>query len=144
MHKKAQSQIITTVLIILLVLAAIVIVWQVVNSTIRGGATQIEASSDCIGIQLTVEDISCAAGDLSAVIRRGPDQATYSKLKVILDSGNPVDITGGDVPGPLGTYTYTKAAAGTGQHTVGVAATILNEDGTEITCGVSDSSAVLC
>jgi flagellin-like protein len=43
MNRKAQSQIITTVLIILLVLAAIVIVWQVVQGTVRSGAEQLIA-----------------------------------------------------------------------------------------------------
>jgi|SRR3989344_8933332 len=54
-YKKAQSAIITTILIILLVLAAIVIVWQVVNSTIKGGAEQIEKQSSCLGVSLEIE-----------------------------------------------------------------------------------------
>ena len=56
--KKAQSQIITTVLIILLVLAAIVIVWQVVNSTVRSGAEQVESQGACIGRSLEITNIS--------------------------------------------------------------------------------------
>tara|TARA_Y100000034_G_scaffold127037_1_gene179209 strand:+ start:1182 stop:1574 length:393 start_codon:yes stop_codon:yes gene_type:complete len=57
--KKAQSQIITTVLIILLVLAAIVIVWQVVNSTVRGGAEEVEAQAECLGLttEITVNSV---------------------------------------------------------------------------------------
>jgi len=54
MSKKAQSQIITTVLIILLVLAAIVIVWQVVNTTVRGGAEEVERQSKCLGATLEI------------------------------------------------------------------------------------------
>ena len=54
-YKKAQAGIITVILIILLVLAAIVIVWQVVNTTIRGGAEQIEKQSGCLGVTLEVE-----------------------------------------------------------------------------------------
>ena len=46
--KKAQSQIITTVLIILLVLAAIVIVWQVVQGTVNTSTDEIEKTSNCI------------------------------------------------------------------------------------------------
>ena len=38
--KKAQSEIITTVLITLLVLAAIIIVWQVVSSTMEKSKNQ--------------------------------------------------------------------------------------------------------
>ena len=53
-YKKAQSEIITTVLIILLVLAAIVIVWQVVNSVIKSGSTDITSGTNCIGQYFTV------------------------------------------------------------------------------------------
>lgn len=52
--KKAQSEIITTVLIILLVLAAIVIVWQVVQGTLKQGKGQIDTGSACIGVQTDV------------------------------------------------------------------------------------------
>ena len=54
MNKKAQSQIITTVLIILLVLAAIVIVWQVVRNTVETGAGGISESTDCMTIDLEI------------------------------------------------------------------------------------------
>jgi len=52
--KRSQSQIISTVLIILLVLAAIVIVWQVVNSTVREGAKEAKGAASCIGLNLDV------------------------------------------------------------------------------------------
>jgi len=52
--KKAQSQIITTVLIILLVLAAIVIVWQVVRSTVETGSQGITSGTDCMTIDLEI------------------------------------------------------------------------------------------
>ena len=68
-NKKAQSQIITTVLIILLVLAAIVIVWQVVNSTIAGGAEEIEKQSACLGITMEASAVT-GVGD-QVTIKRG-------------------------------------------------------------------------
>ena len=52
--KKAQSEIITTVLIILLVLAAIVIVWQVVNATLTGTKTSIDWNVACTGLQMNI------------------------------------------------------------------------------------------
>ena len=61
-YKKAQSEIITTVLIILLVLAAIVIVWQVVNSVISSGSCDINSGSACIGIESTVIAVTSADG----------------------------------------------------------------------------------
>lgn len=57
MIKKAQAQIITTVLIILLVLAAIVIVWQVINSTVRQGTSTLEEKVECIGLSLDIIDL---------------------------------------------------------------------------------------
>ena len=54
MYKKAQSQIITTVLIILLVLAGVVIVWQVVRGTIGEGTENIGSAVDCLKVQLEI------------------------------------------------------------------------------------------
>ena len=52
--KKAQGEIITTVLIILLVLAAIVIVWQVVNGTVNRGGDAVTAQSSCLGLSIDI------------------------------------------------------------------------------------------
>ena len=57
-NKKAQSQIITTVLIILLVLAAIVIVWQVVQGTVQQGADEIGGQGDCFTVGLEIESVT--------------------------------------------------------------------------------------
>lgn len=65
MTKKAQAQIITTVLIILLVLAAIVIVWQVISSTINKGAKEIEEQSDCIGLRIDITNIDTVANTIT-------------------------------------------------------------------------------
>ena len=59
--KKAQAQIITTVLIILLVLAAIVIVWQVVNTTVTGGAEQVRTQGACLGATLEITNIAATS-----------------------------------------------------------------------------------
>lgn len=52
MNKKAQSELITTVLIILLVLAAIVIVWQVVQKTVTKGGEEVTSQSECLGLSI--------------------------------------------------------------------------------------------
>ena len=57
MERKAQAQIITTVLIILLVLAAIVIVWQVIQGTVQSGADELEGQSGCIGLNLDITGV---------------------------------------------------------------------------------------
>jgi len=65
MNKKAQAQIITTVLIILLVLAAIVIVWQVIQGYAKSGSEEFEKKSACalLVIEMTniVKDEGCSA-----------------------------------------------------------------------------------
>jgi len=61
LNKKAQSQIITTVLIILLVLAAIVIVWQVVQGTVQQGADEIGGQSDCFTVGLGIESVTASS-----------------------------------------------------------------------------------
>lgn len=80
--KKAQSQIITTVLIILLVLAAIVIVWQVVNSTVRSGAEQLESQSACLGLNLVV--VSAVDSNDTVTIRRDPGAGDQTGVGAIL------------------------------------------------------------
>lgn len=61
MNKKAQSQIITTVLIILLVLAAIVIVWQVIQGFVKKGTEDIKNNVACINAidVLEIDKSSC-------------------------------------------------------------------------------------
>ena len=80
MYKKAQSQIITTVLIILLVLAAIVIVWQVVNSTIKDGADQVEKQSTCLGISM---EVTAVDQDTVVVKRIGGESLTGTSVVYI-------------------------------------------------------------
>lgn len=60
-NKKGQAEVITTVLIILLVLAAIVIVWQVVNSTVKNAADEVESQSECIGFLVTIGPLKSGA-----------------------------------------------------------------------------------
>ena len=110
MSKKAQSQIITTVLIILLVLAAIVIVWQVVSTTVRGGAEQVETQSACLGMNLVIVKASVADG---VTVRREPGAGEQKNVSAIL-------FVGGENKGDLGlklneldSRSNTTIAAGT-------------------------------
>ena len=78
-NKKSQSEIITTILIILLVLAAIVIVWQVIQGTIKGGAEEIETQTDCIGLNIDITKIATGNPPIggSVTIRPSKDLASY-------------------------------------------------------------------
>jgi hypothetical protein len=88
MYKKAQGEIITTVLIILLVLAAIVIVWQVVNSAVRSGGEQVESQSSCLGISMEITNAE--VGNSWIIIRRGPGSSdlNITGFKVFVKGNN--------------------------------------------------------
>jgi len=65
LNKKAQGEIITTVLIILLVLAAIVIVWQVIRGTVEKGAEEVESQAECIGLNIDITNIVAATNTVT-------------------------------------------------------------------------------
>lgn len=125
MNKKAQSEIITTVLIILLVLAAIVIVWQVVQGTIKKGAGEVERQTDCIGITLDIEKASVAAGEVK--VRRG--------------TGGPTAITVYAAPEEAATVEASTTTAELGIATITL--TTLQE-GKEVKVGAKLEDGTLC
>ena len=85
MNKKAQGQIITTILIILLVLAAIVIVWQVVGKTVEEGADSITTQSSCIGIVLDITAAAADTGIVSITRRTGGDEDALSGVTILVN-----------------------------------------------------------
>ena len=91
-NKKAQAQIITTILIILLVLAAIVIIWQVISGTIEEGASEINSQSNCLGLRIDVTNVELAT----------PGEVTFRPTKNI--TGYQVYING-ESKGPSGSQT---------------------------------------
>ncbi|MEK6872919.1 MAG: hypothetical protein AABW90_02825 [Nanoarchaeota archaeon] len=82
-NKKSQANIISVILIILLVLAAIVIVWQVIQGTVRGGAEEIETQTDCIGLNIDITKIIIGVPPSSAsvTIRPSKDISSYKVYK---------------------------------------------------------------
>ena len=67
-QKRAQAEIIVTILIILLVLAAIVIVWQVVQGTVNRAGGQAQTAADCLNTQLSIGSASYIAGNIVSVV----------------------------------------------------------------------------
>ena len=114
MNKKAQGEIITTVLIILLVLAAIVIVWQVVNSTITKGSEQVQSQTGCIGINIETTPKIDGLPNLVFVAKRSAQGGTFtaSNLVVLVDgvrlaTGYTLVPTTNPLQNPLDTVTIT-------------------------------------
>jgi hypothetical protein len=93
--KKAQSQIITTVLIILLVLAAIVIVWTVVQNLVVN-VRDVDPEAMCIQSQFEIasargnSDPRAHSNDATITIKRGPDSVdgNFSLHLMVDDSLN--------------------------------------------------------
>lgn len=75
-NKKGQAEVITTVLIILLVLAAIVIVWQVVNSTVSKAGSEVESQAECLGFSVTSGEIK-AGGKISGYPNKDVQSLTF-------------------------------------------------------------------
>ena len=138
MNKKAQSQIITTVLIILLVLAAIVIVWQVVRNTVETGAGSITTGTDCIEINLDIVSADISANTITVTRKAGGADDAISNVKFLVDGSavtatNPTDPALGILE--TGIWTIITPILATDDK-VEVAAVL--KDGTTV-CDVSDT-----
>ena len=144
MNKKAQAQIITTVLIILLVLAAIVIVWQVVQSTIESGAETIEGTAACIGIDLEIVSANYTSNEVIVTRLSGGGKDAVGNIRVLVGGSATTSITA-PTPGtnlePLETKTWTAVtpALASGDK-VEVAAVLSDTDGT--ICNIMDNTLV--
>jgi hypothetical protein len=79
--KKAQAEIIVTILIILLVLAAIVIVWQVVQNTIVKGSGEIPGQTECFTTKLNI----IAANSSNVILNRGVGKGSLIGAAMIVD-----------------------------------------------------------
>jgi len=144
MNKKAQAQIITTVLIILLVLAAIVIVWQVVQSTIESGAETIEGTAACIGIDLEIVSADITLNETTVTRLSGGDTNAVGDVRFLvagsaIDSTNITEPTTGTDLEPLETKTWTGFTLTTGDK-VEVAAILSDADST--ICNIMDNALV--
>ena len=91
MNKKAQSDIITTVLTILLVLAAVIIASITVNSIVQRGASQATDKSKCLEISLNAVYANSTSDSITITRAAGGDDADVSDVTILVD-GVAVDI----------------------------------------------------
>ena len=144
-NKKAQAQIITTVLIILLVLAAIVIVWQVIQGTVKGGTEQIAGQTDCLTISLEIGGLTAsvaASGSDPAVpgkvnVKRNIGQGDLQKLRVLVDGTAIVPDADATDLAELGNKDIDVTVLNVGQ-TVEIAAIVTDDR----VCDIADSKIV--
>ena len=140
----------------MLVLAAIVIVWQVVRGTVSEGAGQITGTASCIGIDLTISELTPNTADpvdsVDIKVERGTDEATLTGVKVlVVDPISGATMWSLDettaVPDALGTSTITiDSSAGDAltsdtSYQVRIAPQITAEDGSTKQCSVTDTDS---
>jgi len=112
MERKAQAQVITTILIILLVLAVIVIVWQVVTRTVTESAGTLTAKSACLGVSLELKNVKCTtAGAVTATVTRGSDSVGTINMVVVTGETAATAIA---APSSLGSSGVSSSGASTG------------------------------
>lgn len=68
--KRALSGIVTSLILIVLVLVAAGIVWAVYNSLIKGSADEAGLSAKCLGISLSVSNLTCYTDGCGAMVVR--------------------------------------------------------------------------
>ena len=119
--KRAQSEIITTVLIILLVLAAIVIVWQVVKSTVSTGTEAVKSQSSCIGASIEVSTVGINSTRVvnNVSVSRGSDSVTIDSMKLVIETATGT-VTTCDLAGTLPASLESKLLTTTGTCTTSI------------------------
>jgi hypothetical protein len=140
--KRAQSQIITTVLIILLVLAAIVIVWQVVQTVVNRGAEDVEGGMDCIGLEMAITKVDARTDKVVARREPGTSNIETIESQVFVDDENKgVNLAKSD--GSLGIGKLETGSADVAGLTAGdkvqVSIIITTDDGETKACGLSEA-----
>ena len=109
MNKRAQTQIIATVLIILIVLAAIVVVWQVVNTFVRAGSGEIEKQGNCLGVSLKVENKNIQTNLTFLVTRTGGGEIIPEPNVNLVVDGDVVSCASWSPINPDWTLNYNRA-----------------------------------
>ena len=84
MKKRAQSEIITTVLLVLIALAAVAIIAVFIVNQVRTGTTKAEGASACIPIQLQVTKAAALATNIT-IKRNDNDAVKISALNVMVN-----------------------------------------------------------
>lgn len=84
---KSQAEIITTILLILLVIGSIVVVWAIVNKTVRSSTSK--SSSEILNIRLEISQVKYwQNGSIEVDLSRGADNGDMTELKFIFYNKN--------------------------------------------------------
>jgi hypothetical protein len=140
--KKAQSQIITTVLIILLVLVSIIVIWQIVQGTVRRGLDESEIKAACIGVNLEITNVDSTSNLVYITMNiGGAKDIIVSDVEILV---NDVVVTATPDPQAI-SLLETKfwfISSGIDEGDEISAAPVLGGD-TEIVCDIADTHIVI-
>lgn len=89
--RKAQSQILTTILIILLVLAIVVIVWQVISKAVSKGAEKIKDADKCLGVLLEIAQPSSSDNTKFKIKRIDSKELKEAVNLLVIVDGKPTE-----------------------------------------------------
>ena len=81
--RKAQAQIIVTVLIILLVLAIIGVVAMMVTRTVKRGTEEAGERADCLQLDLTIA--RAVKGEFNVTVERGIGDANLNSIRLYIN-----------------------------------------------------------
>ncbi|MBU3913403.1 MAG: hypothetical protein KKB21_02680 [Nanoarchaeota archaeon] len=84
-NKRAQSEVITTVLIILLVLAAVFIVYTAVRNMVQGGTTQATEKQKCLEIGLNIVSVNKTSGNVTITRLSGGADGDVTDVTILVD-----------------------------------------------------------
>ena len=100
--KKAQSELLTTVLVILLVLAIVIILWKVVGGAVSKGAEKIQSQEKCIGVLMEIKQISSSNYNQFSIKRADNKDIKDAVSLIVLVDGKPLSLceTASCVPNP--------------------------------------------
>lgn len=150
MNKKGVSDVIATILIILLVLASVIIVWQVVNNVVKGGATTVSERSKCIDVSLELVGGTVVCNSTTNLstgsVSRGADNVGGINMKLIIGT-NVTNAIPTEIPDSLASKTFSKPCV-IGECTSGkkliVKVAPVVGDNKDVVCDPSDQVTVTC
>lgn len=84
--KKAQSEIITTVLLVLIALAAVAIIAVFITNQVRQGAASAESKAQCLKID--VEVTNAVQGATTITVKRNDGESIVGTIKTIVNGAS--------------------------------------------------------
>jgi len=110
--KRAQTEIIVTVLLVLIALAAIAAVAYFIMGQVRSGTGQAENRADCMKVSLSIDKVTNASKD-NILLSRGNDDIAIKEIRAYVN-GKAATTTQIPIPDKLATVNGNITVVGVG------------------------------